>query len=520
MKKISIFIVAVATVLLFITSCEKKLDLVNPNAPTTSGYWVTEKQAFDGSTAIYSGLTVDGTYMRSYPGLSDSRGDDFVGDSPWADLVQTGKFIIPSTSGPVQWIWRDFYIVINRANQVIEGVGAMDASVLSEDKKKRILGQAYFLRGLSYFNIAINFKIAPIVTTTEFNRDPATYPASATEEELWNQIFSDFQAAEADLPLSYDNVVGPDQGQKGRATMGSAAGMLGKAYLYRKDYPKAAAQFEKFITGPLKGVYSLMPNYRDNFMDVNENNAESLFEVQFNSGGSTDNWCCEPNSNWKQWTSVSITYGMDGKGFSDYLPTRWIYNEFKQEKTVAGKSDPRLLATIASYEPEDSSITAYGGPWTNPKTNIYPRKYTNDGLGPQFEAFGGSFINYRVLRYADILLMYAETLNELGRTAEAYPYIQQVRARAGLPDLATVKPGLTQEQMRDQLGHERALEFSIEGQRIYDIIRWGWLYNATKLAELRTHDTDFDSWTPGNEYLPVPQSELDVNPHLSPDPAN
>ena len=78
--------------------------------------------------------------------------------------------------------------------------------------------------------------------------------------------------------------------------------------------------------------------------------------------------------------------------------------------------------------------------------------------------------------------MYAEVLNETGKTAEAYPYIQQVRTRAKLPDLATVKPGMTQAQMRDQLAHERALEFAIEGQRINDIIRWGWLYDPTKLA--------------------------------------
>ena len=297
MKKISIFTVAVSIVILFITSCEKNLDLTNPNAPTALGYWVTEKQAFDGATAIYSGLTVDGTYMRSFPGLNDSRGDDFIGDSPWADLVLTGKFIIPSTSGPVQWIWRDFYIVINRANQVINGVTNMDESILSADKKNRILGQAYFLRGLSYYNLAINFKVVPLVTSTEFNSDPATYPSTATEEVLWNQIFTDLQTAETNLPVSYANVDGPDNGQKGRATKGAAAGLLGKAYLYKKDYANAAIQFEKFFTGPLQGVYSLMADYRDNFKDINENNSESLFEVQFASGGSSDNWCCEPNSN-------------------------------------------------------------------------------------------------------------------------------------------------------------------------------------------------------------------------------
>ncbi|HRI22102.1 MAG TPA: RagB/SusD family nutrient uptake outer membrane protein, partial [Panacibacter sp.] len=487
-------------------------------------FWKTKEQAYGGCTAIYNALIVDGSYMRSFPGLTDSRGDDFTGDSPWLDLDLTGQFIIPTTSAPVFWIWREFYLVVNRANQVIANVPQYDESVLPATEKSRILGQAYFLRGLAYYNLATSFKIVPVITTPPVTKEDYSAP-TATEEVLWNQIYSDLEAAETSLPLSYDNVSGLDQGEKGRATKGAAAGLLGKAYLYRKDYAKASAQFEKFITGDLKNVYSLMPDYRDNFRDVNENNSESLFEVQFTPGTGTDmNWCCDPVASWKQVQTISITYAQEGAGFSDYLPTRWIYNEFKKEKTVDGKSDPRLLATIASYEPEDNSVMAYGKAWWNPTTSIYPRKYTNDGVGngkpDEFSPFGESGINYRILRYADILLMYAEVLNETGNTAGAYPYIQQVRTRAKLPDLAVVKPGMTQVQMRDQLAHERALEFSIEGQRINDLIRWGWFYDAAKLAELKTHDVDFNTWTPGNEYLPIPQQELDVNKNLLPNPAN
>lgn len=503
--------------------CEKKLNLLNPAAQTASQYWKTKEQAYAGCIAIYNALTVDGTYMRSFPGLSDSRGDDFTGDSPWLDLVQTGEFIIPSTSDPVQWIWRDFYLVVNRANQVISIVSKYPGNVLPATERDRIVGQAYFLRGLAFYNLAITFKQIPIITEPIANPDEYFAP-TASEEDIWNQIYSDLQAAEAKLPISYDNVDGLDKGEKGRATKGAAAGLLGKAYLYRKDYAKAGAQFEKFFTGgPLAGVYSLMPDYRDNFRDFNENNAESLFEVQFTEGqGSDINWAGDPTGSWKQVQAISVTYGMEGAGFSDYLPTRWIYNEYKKEKTVDGKDDPRLLVTIASYEPADNSVLAYTRPWWNPTTSIYPRKYTNDGVGngKTTEVAAQSGINYRVLRYSDILLMYAEVLNETNRTPNAYAYIQQVRNRAKLPDLATVNPGMTQAQMRDQLGHERALEFAIEGQRIQDIIRWGWLYDAAKLAELKTHDADFNTWRPGKEYLPIPQSDLDVNKNLKPNPAN
>jgi starch-binding outer membrane protein, SusD/RagB family len=506
----------------FSSGCDKKIELTNPNQLTTADYWKTKEQAYAGSTAIYNALIVDGSYMRSFPGLTDSRGDDFTGDSPWLDLVLTGQFIIPSTSDPVFWIWREFYLVINRANQVIANVSNYSESVLPDTEKKRILGQAYFLRGLAYYNLATSFKVVPVITT-QISTKEDYFPATATEEVLWDQIFSDLAEAETDLPISYDNVTGLDQGQKGRATKGAAAGLLGKAYLFRKDYAKAATQFEKFFTGSLKDVYSLVPDYRDNFKDINENNSESLFEVQFTEGAGSDiNWCCNPGAAWKQVQAISVTYGMEGAGFSDYLPTRWIYNEYKKEKTVDGKSDPRLLATIASYEPADNSTMAYGREWWNSQTSIYPRKYTNDGVGngKTFEGAAESGINYRVLRFADILLMYAEVLNETGNTAGAYPYIQQVRTRAKLPDLATVKPNMTQTEMRDQIAHERALEFAIEGQRINDLIRWGWFYDAAKLAELKAHDADFNTWTPGNEYLPIPQRELDLNKNLLPNPAN
>jgi hypothetical protein len=499
--------------------CDKKLDQTNPNALTAGDYWSTKDQAFAGVTAIYNALINDGTYMRSLPGLMDSRGDDFTGDSPWLDLELTGEFIIPTNSAPVFWIWRDLYLIVTRANQVISNVSKYEPGILTDEEKNRILGQAYFLRGLAYYKLAINFKMVPVITEPPVDQNNY-YAPTATEEELWAQIFSDFQAAETSLPVSYDNIVGPDKGQKGRATAGAAAGMLAKAYMFRKDWAKAGTQLEKFISGSLKNVYSLVPNYRDNFKDVNENNSESIFEVQFQEGTGTDfNWTGEPSTAWKQVTAVSVTYAMEGAGFSDYLPTRWIYNEFKAEKTTGGKSDPRLLATIASYEPDDNATTAYGKPWFNPLDRIYPRKYTNDGLGRAVET-PESGINYRVLRYADILLMYAEVLNETGKTADAYQYIQQVRSRVSLPNLATVKPNMTQAQMRDQIAHERALEFSIEGQRIVDILRWGWLYDAGKLAELKAHDADFNTWTPGNEYLPIPQQELDVNKNLQPNPAN
>lgn len=509
--------------LFLVLGCEKKLDLENPNTPTNENYWQTETDAAAGVISIYNSLIIDGTYMRMTPALTDGRGDDFQGDSPWPDLVQVANFTIPSTSGPVQWLWSAWYQLIWRANQVLDHVPAIE---MDEVHKSRLLGQAHFLRGLAYFTLANNFKIVPVIITSPESEEDY-YPGTATEEALWEQVFADFRQAKELLPVNYSQVSGPDAGQVGRATKGAATGMLGRALLYRQQWQAAADEFRLLVNGPELNVYSLVDNYRDNFKPTNENNVESLFEVQFADpdqvGGAEMNYGGEPNANWKQVSSIGHTYAMEGFGYSDFLPSSGLYNKFKEETTIDGALDPRLLETIASYE-EGISETAYGQPWRNPRNNIYPRKYTHDGIPGYSDENNGienSGINYRVLRYADVLLMYAEALNELeGPTPEVYRCIREVRDRADLPDLAITRPSLTQAEMRDQIADERFLELAIEGVRIHDIIRWGWLYNPEKLTLLRERDNEFDSWTPGKEYLPIPQTELDVNRNLLPNPAN
>lgn len=527
MKKI---IYAFTAVLMF-GSCDKKLDLTNPNFPTTGTFWKTSDQAFASVNSIYNSLTLDGTYNRSFPGLQDSRGEDIKGDSPWGDLVATGQFVIPNNSAPVEWIWRDFYLTIGRANQVVANVSAYQEADLNTDSKNRIVGQALFLRALSYFSLINNFEKIPLITQPPVGKEDY-YPATAAPEDVWNQIFEDLKLAEEYLPFDYANVTGPDKGQVGRATKGAAAGLLAKAYVYQKKWELAEKQLEKFVLpgGILNGKYSLVANYRDNFNNATENNSESLFEIQFDSSfGSDGNWAGEPNANWRQFTGLSVTYaprgfssdGVQYGGYKDYIPTPYLRNQFKSETTVDGKSDPRLLSTIVSYEPADNSTKVYGVEWPYGQQETFLRKYTHDGLifsGP--ETFEGGDINYRVLRYADILLLYAETLNELGRTGDAYTYIQMVRNRAKLKNLLTEKPGMNKTQMQDQIAHERLLEFSVEGQRIHDLIRWGWFYKADKLTQLKAADSDFNTWKPGKEYLPIPLFELNANNKLSPNSAN
>jgi len=341
-----------------------------------------------------------------------------------------------------------------------------------------------------------------VKTTQDF------FVKQSTEAEGWAQVMEDFKKAADMLPTTY---AGTDLG---RATKGAALAYLGKAYLTNHKYTEAATQFKAVID---LGIYDLVPNYRDNFTEANENNKESLFEVQFErtAGGTDLNWGGEPIASWGRVSARAITYGANGLGWTDVQPTRAIFNDFLEEKTTDGKDDPRLVATMFYNKP---GLMVYGKEFSvryagnaGALNSLYCRKYANDDTkADEFDWRSG--INERLMRYADVLMMYAECLNETGQTAAAYPLIQKVRSRVGLPNLATVKPNMTQAQMREQIGHERLLEFSLEGHRFDDIRRWGWLNDPTKLAWLKSRDPEFNTFKAGREFFPIPQNEIDNNP--------
>ena len=487
------------------TSCVNDEDLfqVDPNNDAVDSFWKTDQDAVEGVNAAYGSLLTDGTYMRSTPLLLDLKGDDSRSNSPWGSMYNVGRFNSNVSDAAIYgWAYETYYQGIYRANQVLENVP--NIAFTDATFKNRILGEARFLRGLYLFHAVNMFKNVPVPTQIA-----AFYPQK-TEAEGWAQVIADFKAAADLLPVSH-----PDINNKGRATKGAALGYLGKAYLFTKDFPNAKIAFKQVID---LGVYSLVSNYRDNFTDTNENNSESLFEVQFSrsAGGVDLGWGGAPATGWGKTSARAITYGPRAFGWTDVQPTFTLFNEFKQEKTITNTDDPRLDATMFYNKP---GVKLYGQTFStfyagNPGdlNDLFCRKYQNSDGAYANEFDWRSGINERLLRYADILLMYAECLNETSDTPGAYQYIQMVRNRVGLPNLATVKPGMNQVQMREQIGHERFLEFPLEGHRFDDIRRWGWLQDPVKLAWLKSRDVEFNSYTAGREFFPIPQLEMDNNP--------
>ncbi|TGD82291.1 RagB/SusD family nutrient uptake outer membrane protein [Hymenobacter wooponensis] len=498
--KISTLLLA-GGLLLGATGCENGLlDKVNPNRPNTDQFWKTENDAVRAVTGMYGGLQVIGTYGQRWHFATVPRSDEAFSQSPYVELAQYTRFIQPNTTFEYTYfMWIDMYRAIFRCNQVLERVPAIP---MDETLKKRLLAEALFVRALCYYDMSMTFGNVPLNLTVA---DATTRVQQGTVESVQAQVITDLLAAKPDLPLSYG------ANDKGHATRGAAAGLLGRVYMQQRRWAEASAQFAEIISS---GQYSLVPNYLDNFTMANENNSESLFEVQFSDVSTTPG---QDFAGAGEGNERAQFFGPPGIGYADVEARRWIFDEFT-DKTTTGAVDPRREVTLFSAV---GTPTVYARPFgTGPNgLNLNPsrffwRKYQNDRTKTTENFFSG--INIRLLRYADILLMQAEALNELKRPAEAAPLVNQVRARVGLTPIATT---LTESQMRTQIRHERVTELSGEGMRWYDINRYGLLDNQAGIDELKTRDADFNSFVLGkSKLLPIPQTDIDIDRSIKQNP--
>jgi hypothetical protein len=289
--------------------------------------------------------------------------------------------------------------------------------------------------------------------------------------------------------------------------------------MQQKMWDQAVAPLQYLAEGEGRTTYALMPNYRDNFLVTTENNKESIFEWQFeeNTTETHDDDLQDPNQNYG--SSLAQFIAPKEVGFQDIEARRWIVGEFHQEKTTGGERDPRLAASFL-YDSTDvrgpEFTMLYGQKWNEApglnREGVYFRKFLNDHWKNN-EGFR-SKNNWRYLRYADVLLMYAEVLNEVNRTADAYQYVDMVRERAGLAKLSVAKPGLSQEAFREQIKHERITELAGEGWRWHDLVRWDELTTDAP-AKLVARDPSFAGFKANRDlFLPIPQRDIDINPNL------
>lgn len=509
MKKLLILFIITA---LSVAGCQKKLDIPNPNAPTIENFWQNSGDAVLGVNAVYSVLH-RGAISRYMPMFLLARGDVGYSTSPFFELANAlDKFNITDYN----WfftadVYQDNYQGIFRANQVITNVPKIN---MDETLKQRVIAEAKFLRSLYYFHLAI------LYGNVLFLLEPSTagaLPPQATQAEVFAQIATDLNEAATVLPATYP------ASEVGRATKGAAYALLAKVYMQQKLWNEALTALQWLVEGEGRNVYSLMPSYRDNFLVTTENNRESVFEWQFeeNTTETHDDDLQDPNQNYG--SSLAQFVAPKPVGYQDIEARRWIVSVFHREKTTTGARDPRLEATFL-YDSTDvrgpNFTQLYGQVWNNVgglnKEGVFFRKFLNDHWKNN-EGFR-SKNNWRYIRYADVLLMYAEVLNEVGRTGDAYQYVDRVRQRAGLATLTAARPGLGKDAFRSQIEHERLTELTGEGWRWPDLVRFGYL-STNAPAVLVARDPSFANFQfPRDLFLPIPTRDVDINPNIKQNP--
>lgn len=509
MKKIFYKLSFCAMALLALSSCKKDLlNVENPNVITEDQFWKTEADAQQGINAAYTMFYKTGLWPRWIYFRLDLTSDEGFSKSPWIELADWTRFQYVNYNfgeGNVG-TWRDTYKAVFRVNQVLANVPAIEFA--DAKKKDQVLAQAKFLRGFHYYYAALLWENVPLVLEPS---KPDDLPEHSTLAQVWAQVEKDLTEAAAVLPVEWDNA------NVGRATKGAAMAYLARTYMQQRKWTEAKAALDYFFTGAGAGKYDLVANWRDNFMHTTENNKESVFEIQFsdaNKGGEGET----PDAN--MGTHRAQFFAPRSIGWSDGQARYWLVGEFKKERTVAGDLDPRLRYSLFYPALEaDFGDKVYGRSWQWDNNEAWFRKYARDYYRNNEDYYSQN--NFRLVRFADILLMYAEVLNELGQTAAAVPYVDKVRERVGMAPLATAYPTAVagKDAFRERLKMERVLELSGESVRWADLKRWGDLESEAKVAQVAQRDPDFNNFVVGKHIrLPLPQIEVQNNPKLTQNP--
>lgn len=460
MKKLK-NILLVLPVLLLVVSCGEDFTILAPQSERNAeNFYQTDSDFLVAINGAYAGLAANNAYGKNYMLLHEMRSDNTSNAGGATGLAESleriTRFSELTTATELENTWSGGYSIIARTNTILtrlENVN-LDNPTLAD----RIEGEALFIRSLVYYNLAVTFGNIPI--QLEEVTSPSVEINQVDASVIYDQIASDLETAESLLPESY---TGADIG---RATSGAAATLLGLVHLTAGNSGQAETALRRVVNSE---VYELVPDYADLWGPENENNVESIFEIQYKSGG--------------QGT---------GSGFTEYYSP-----DLSLSGGVGGGNVPQGVTDdlLDSYDPDndDRFDGAFG---TTEADNPYLSKFDAN----QFAAFD-SDVNFMVFRYADVLLMLAEAI---GESPEAYGLINEVRERAGLITPVETLPG----SFEEKLLLERRREFPGENKRWPDLLRFGVAQQvmADYLAD--------EGFAPSDIRLlyPIPQREIDAAP--------
>ncbi|MDP3913180.1 MAG: RagB/SusD family nutrient uptake outer membrane protein [Bacteroidota bacterium] len=487
--KLQTAMLLVLTLIIF-SSCEDFLTENLKGSFSTDTFYQNDKQAIQAINGVYHAISFSSANNVIWVFGAVASDDAVKGGNPGdqAEITYIDEFTANSTNGMISNYWKFAYEAIARANNVIANVPSVP---MDESLKNRIIGEAKFIRAYSYFNLVNIFGKVPLKLLPQITPETINVPLSEVAA-IYLQIEKDLTEAAAVLPVSYTSA------DIGRVTKGAALAMSGKASLYQQKWTAAITFFQQVED---LGIYSLLPDYADNFKLAFENSSESIFEIQQLTeqnpftGNAMNQWFAPPTEG----------------GYYFNAPTQSLVDAF--EKSATGEVDPRL----------DASVGRDGQPWLNDDlfsagwspTGYLTKKHQQPLSEVSSSLKGDGDLNYIYLRFADVLLMKAEAYNETSNAEQAKANLNKVRQRARASFAGTLPDDLLaditttdQSLLRTAIQKERRVELAQEFHRYFDLTRWGKTVAEAALGADYNYET--------KRYLPIPQAESDANQAINP----
>lgn len=531
----TIFTLAIATVIL--GSCRKDfLDKINRNEPVEQTFWTSAENAESAIPTVYSSLRGQMYgYFGAYTGFQTmNRADDIwfiLGEEVFN--WQYGTYHnTPNTSSS------DFgrlYSGVNRANVFLKNIQnvKMDA-----DKKNQFIGEVSFLRGLYYFLLVTNYGDVPLRLVPAGDDPDGVMKSSSPAADVWQQVIADFTTAKQYLPVTRPS------SEKGRATKGAAIAYLGKSLVYTEQYTQAETELSLLLNAPY--TYDLVDDPDNNLNENTEFNTESVFEIYYDGGFGSGSWGSESSTSTMGFVIPNFVGSSGTGGWFKFMPNAAIIEDFIAEKRPAGSDtrfDKRMYTNFFwKYSDYESGLTdgawfgnqSFDEMWTNASGKrqrgepVYPiingetgrfliKKFTNfwkniPNANSHYDQSNQNQ-NYRLMRFAEVLLLHAEACIKNGNLPDAEKDLDRIRERAGL---ANITWGSAEEMMQE-VRHQNELEFFFEGHRFFDLKRW-FDYDEMKQILIDNKKQGAEDFLPKHYVLPIPESEINANSVLTQNP--
>jgi tetratricopeptide (TPR) repeat protein len=463
----------------FLGSCQDiSLDQVPQTERSEANFYKTNADFYNAIVGVYGALKLpgiiekgSGSYLYMTEMVTDNTDTGQARGGTATELYYFEDFNFALSSTTISNAWIGHYAGIARTNSILDRLNAANIPQASKD---RFEGEAKFMRALFYFNLVRFFGDVQLVTQEITSPYGANSIPRSPAAEVYALIISDLKTAETKLPATIPTA------EAGRASSWAAKTLLGKVYLTLKQYDNAATKLKEVIDG---NTYSLMPKYADVFAATTSYaaNKEYIFAVQYKSGQ-----VGQGSDLWSNWAAVNSSVALLGTGGG----TGGGFNR--------PTADMEAAYEVGDLRKDASMLSSYKAANGTAVNERYVVKFRQQGA-----LNADSDVDFPVLRYADVLLMYGESLNESGRTAEGLPYLNLIRKRAGLTD----KTALSQADFRLAMEQERRVELAFEGHRWFDLVRNGRFVTVMKAKNYKVQDF--------NQLYLIPQREIDLNKTLT-----